>query len=77
MTLEQARKLLGWSQQRLADEAGVKQSAIFDLEAGRNSRPAYVLVMNVFRALQRGGLRGIDVEDIFPIPELPIQQVAS
>jgi hypothetical protein len=30
-----------------------------------------VLVMNVFRALQRGGLGGIDVQDIFPLPDLP------
>lgn len=69
MTLTQARQLLGWNQTRLAKEAGEKISAIFDLESGRNLRPAYVLVMHIFHALQRGGLRGVAVEDIFPVPE--------
>lgn len=69
MTLTQARQLLGWNQTRLAKEAGEKISAIFDLESGRNLRPAYVLVMHIFHALQRGGLRGVAVEEIFPVPE--------
>lgn len=75
MTLEQARKLLGWTQERLAAEAGEKKSAISDLETGRNENPSYRLVMNTFRALQRGGLRGLDVEDIFKLPTLPSGRV--
>lgn len=71
MSLEDARKLLGWSQVRLAKEAGERTSAVFDLESGRNKRPAYILVMNIFRALQRGGLKGVSVEDIFPLPDPP------
>lgn len=69
MTLAEARKILGLSQQQLADLAGEKRSAIDDLETGRNKRPAYVLVMNIFRALQEAGLKGIAVEDIFPLEE--------
>lgn len=71
MSLRDARGLLSWSQARLADESGENKSAIADLEQGRNLRPAYVLVMNIFRALQRGGLKGISVEDIFPLPTPP------
>jgi len=71
MTLEQARQLLGWSVPKLAKKAGQKPGAIYDLEHGRNLRPSYVLVMSIFKALQRGGLRGIDIEDIFPLPALP------
>ena len=69
LTLVQARKLLGLTQQQLADLAGEKRSAIDDLETGRNKRPAYVLVMSLFAALQKAGLKGITVEDIFPLPD--------
>lgn len=71
MTLETARQMLGWSQVRLAKEAGERTSAIFDLEAGRSKKPSYILVMRIFKALQRGGLRGVKVEDIFPVPDPP------
>lgn len=71
LTLRQARELLGLSQQQLAERAGEKRSAIDDIENGRSKRPNYVLVMNVFRALQQAGLNGIRVEDIFPIDPLP------
>ena len=67
MTLEQARKLLGWTQTRLAREAGEPISTVSDIETGRNSRPAYVVVMRIVKALQRGGLNGITPEDIFPV----------
>lgn len=68
MTLEQARKLLGWTQTRLAREAGEPISTVSDIETGRNARPAYVVVMHIIRALQRGGLQGVKAEDIFPVP---------
>lgn len=69
MTLEQARKLLGWTQTRLAREAGEHISTISDIETGRNARPAYVVVMRIVKAVQRGGLQGVTPEDLFPVPK--------
>jgi transcriptional regulator with XRE-family HTH domain len=66
MTLVDARRLIGWSQRRLAREAGETPTNIADIETGRNARPAYALVMNIVNALRRGGLQGIQPEDIFP-----------
>lgn len=67
MTLEQARKLLGWTQAKLAQEAGEHVSTVSDIETGRNARPAYVVVMRIMRAIQRAGLTGVKPEDIFPV----------
>ena len=81
MELEQARKLLGWTQGKLAAEADkVAQRAgekagtitggtISDIELGRSLRPSYVLVMRIMQALHKGGLAGVKPEDIFPIDE--------
>lgn len=71
MTLAEARKALGWSPEQLAEQAGESASNVRDLEAGRNRRPAYVLVMRIVKALQRGGLAGITPEEIFPVPLEP------
>jgi transcriptional regulator with XRE-family HTH domain len=65
MSLERARKLLNWTQSRLAREAHTNISNIRDLESGKNSRPAFALVMDVTNALRRGGLSGLAPEDIF------------
>lgn len=76
MTLEEARRLLGWSARRLAREAGEHAANIADIEKGRNERPAYALVMNIVTALRRGGLPGIKPEDVFdfePQPESKAQ----
>jgi transcriptional regulator with XRE-family HTH domain len=67
MTLSEARGLIGWTQTRLAREVGVSVSTINDLESGGNKNPGYRLVMNVIKALQRGGLAGITPENIFPV----------
>jgi transcriptional regulator with XRE-family HTH domain len=69
MTLGDARKLLGWTQTRLAREAGESISTISDLENGRNKKPSYVVVTHIVRALQRGGLQGVAADDIFPVTE--------
>ena len=69
MTLGEARKLLGWSQARLAAESGETKSTISDIELGRNNRPAYVVVMHIMGALHRGGLSGVTPEDVFPVTE--------
>ena len=67
LTLLEVRTLLGWSQARLADEAGVKTTAISDIEIGRTQNPGYVSVHRIVGALQKP-LPGLKVEDVFPIP---------
>lgn len=37
--IKEARSALGWSQVQLADEAGVTQSAIGNIESGLRQRP--------------------------------------
>ncbi len=68
LTLLEARGLLGWSQAHLAEEAGVKTTAVSDIETGRTQNPGYSSVMRLVNALQRGGLH-IKAEDIFPVPQ--------
>jgi transcriptional regulator with XRE-family HTH domain len=67
MTLVQARTLIGWNQTDLARESQQSNSTISDLEAGDNKNPSYSLVMSVIGALQRGGLKNLTAEDIFPV----------
>jgi len=67
MSLTDARVLLGWTLSELAREADVSVSVVHDLENGRNKNPGYQLVMRIVKALQRGGLSGINAEDIFPV----------
>lgn len=69
LNLVDARTLLGWSQAKLAEESGVKTTAISDIESGRTINPGYLNVMRIVRALQRGGLPGLEVEHIFPVPD--------
>jgi transcriptional regulator with XRE-family HTH domain len=69
MSLEDARRLLGWSLRRLAREADVHVSNIADIEKDRNKRPAYELVMKIIGALRRGGLQGLQPEDLFPVEQ--------
>lgn len=67
--LVQARELLGWSQSELARRAGINLSNLRDLESGRNNRPAHELVIKVYRALKAGGLRGLTVDQLFPVAD--------
>lgn len=69
MNLKEARQMLGWTLDRLAQEAGTTTSNIHGIEIGRNRNPGYVLVMRIVSALRRGGLAGLKPEDIFPVPE--------
>lgn len=77
LTLVEARGLIGWSQTKLADVSGVKNSAISDIESGRNQNPGYTTVMRLVRALQSGGLQGVNAEDIFPVPQSEPAEVKS
>jgi predicted transcriptional regulator len=54
-----ARALLGWSQQQLADEAGVGIVTIHQLEAG-TSQPRRATADVVVRALEAAGVEFID-----------------
>ena len=72
ISLADARQLLTWSQARLADEAGVKKTAISDIECGRTANPGYTTVARLVQALQRGGLEGLRTEDVFPVPGVEV-----
>ena len=74
MTLKDARRLTGLSQQKLATLAGVDDTTIYDLEAGRNRRPAYETVVLIVRALQRNGLPGITTDELFPVPDAEVSR---
>lgn len=65
MSLKEARELLEWTPGRLADESGIKLSAVYDIEAGRNNNPGYQTVSALVKALKRGGLAGVQADDIF------------
>lgn len=69
MDLKEARRLTGLTQTRLAELAGLQQTTIYDLEAGRNRRPSHEAVTRIVRALQRSGLAGISAEELFPVPD--------
>lgn len=69
LNLREARELAGLSQSELARRAGLKTSAIFDLESGRVKRPSHETVVLIVRALQTAGLAGITSDKLFPVPE--------
>lgn len=69
LDLRAARDLAGLSQSELARRAGLKTSAIFDLEAGRVRRPAHETVVRIVRALKAAGLAGITADQLFPVPD--------
>jgi transcriptional regulator with XRE-family HTH domain len=54
-----ARALLGWSQQQLADEAGIGIVTIHQLEAG-TSQPRRATAYVVVQALEAAGVEFID-----------------
>lgn len=58
MTIAERRKRLGWSQQRLAERAGVSVRTITNIEAGR-VKP-YELTTNAIEAALKEGERGDD-----------------
>lgn len=78
-----ARTELGWSQLRLADEAGVTQSAIGNLEAGWRQRPRELLAIAQALRVRPGwletgqGIRSLgDVNDPRPMRTL-VEQLAA
>lgn len=79
MTLRQARELAGLTGEELATLAGTTATNIYDIERGRNKRPAYETVVQIVRALQSAGLKGITAEQLFPVADMssPADQEAS
>lgn len=70
MTLREARDMAGLTRDQLAALAGVKSANIYDIEAGRNKRPAHEIVVRIIRAFHRRGMAGITAETLFPVSEL-------
>jgi predicted transcriptional regulator len=68
-TLKEARELLDITQVQLDQRAGVREGTTWDIESGRNKRPAYETVTRLVRAIQRAGLKGVTAEALFPIPD--------
>lgn len=68
--LRAARELAGLTQSELARRAGLKTSAIFDLENGRVKRPSHEAVVLIVRALKAAGLAGITDDQLFPVREV-------
>jgi transcriptional regulator with XRE-family HTH domain len=54
IALRDARKVKGWTQQQLADRAGVSRQLIIDLERGRRPRAELSRVLALARALGLG-----------------------
>lgn len=52
ITIREARRRKGWTQDQLAGEAGVDQTTISDIETGRSQRPTFDVVMRLARALR-------------------------
>lgn len=69
MTLRDARKALGWTQQKLEAESGVKQQQISELETGQIGRVSHESVQRIVRAFHRAGLKGLTADELFPIEE--------
>ena len=50
-----ARRLLGWSQEKLAGEAGISTTPVGDFEVGRR-RPSVLVISTIERALKTAGV---------------------
>lgn len=52
MTVREARRHRGLTQDELAAASGVDQTTISDLETGRNTNPSYNTIQSLARALK-------------------------
>jgi predicted transcriptional regulator len=67
--LKTFREHLGISQIELDARAGIREGTTFDLESGRNKRPAHETVVRIVRAFHRSGMRGVTTDQIFHVPD--------
>ena len=65
LTVAQARGLLGWTQQKLANEAGCPLSTLSSLEIRGTKRTPFTTARRIEGALQRGGLSWLTADDLF------------
>lgn len=72
MDLREARELAGLSQAELERRAGLPAGTVYDLENGRVETPSFERVTLIVRALRRAGLKGVDGEQLFPVPEAKV-----
>ncbi len=69
VTLREARKVAGLTRAHLAELSETTTTTIYDIETGRNQRPAYETVVRIVRALQGAGLKGVTADQLFPVSE--------
>lgn len=69
MDLKEARELVKLSQSELDRRAGLPTGTIHDLESGRIESPSFERVVLIVRALRRAGMKGLEAEQLFPVPE--------
>lgn len=62
MNLRTARRLKDITQTQLAEQSGVDQRTISDLERGANRNPSWETVSKIAKAL------GVEPHEIFPLP---------
>jgi len=63
MNLRTARRLKDITQAQLAEQSGVDQRTISDIERGANKNPSWETVARIAKAL------GVAPEELFPVPE--------
>lgn len=66
MNLKDARKVVGWTQVKLAMESRVPQQHISRLERGEVGAVSLNISRRVLKALHKAGLRGVTMDDLFP-----------
>ena len=57
MTIKEARKVAGWTQQRLSDELEIPKRTIENWEGGKNSCPVWaekLIVQEILRRTESG-----------------------
>lgn len=67
MTLPEARRLTGFSQDALEEAAGLNPGVVTDIERGKNKNPSHVIVTRIVRAFQKRGLVGLTADELFHV----------
>ena len=70
------RAYLGWSQERLAEQAGVMWRTVQEFEASSRV-PRKATVRSLALALQEGGVMLLESEGLAPCPRTPAEPAAA